>query len=91
MKDDLLESFKQYHNANWHDGDKTFDERTYAKSNGEDFTDPFVQDCFEHYEAGYHSGYEKAYKEQQKEIVRMLSLAQDVYLQLEMLSKQTVN
>ena len=68
MKDDLLESFKQYHNANWHDGDNTFDERTYAKSNGEDFTDPFVQDCFDHYEAGYHFGYEKAYKELQGKI-----------------------
>lgn len=62
MKDDLLESFKQYHNANWHDGDNTFDERTYAKSNGDDFDDQFVQYCFEHYEAGYHSGYEKAVK-----------------------------
>lgn len=68
MKEDLiLESFKQYHNANWHDGDNTFDERTYAKSNGDaasldaDFDDPFVQYCFEHYEAGY----EKAYKDQQ--------------------------
>lgn len=68
MKEDLiLESFKQYHNANWHDGDNTFDERTYAKSNGDttssdaDFDDPFVQDCYEHYEAGY----EKAYQEQQ--------------------------
>ena len=52
MKEEtILESFKQYHNANWHDGDNTFDERTYAMSNGEEFDDLFVQDCFEHYEA----------------------------------------
>ena len=35
---------------------------------------------------------DKSYtQEQADEIVGMLSLAQDVYLQLEMLSKQTVN
>ena len=71
-EEDILESFKQYHNANWHDSDNTFDERTYAKSNKEDFDDPFVQDCFDHYEAGYHSGYEKAYKEQQNKIDSVL-------------------
>ena len=78
MKDDLLESFKQYHNANWHDGDNTFDERTYAKSNGEDFASTFVQDCFDHYEAGYLSGYEKAYKEQQKEIDKMREKLEEI-------------
>ena len=78
MKEEsILESFKQYHNANWHDGDNTFDERTYAKSNGEDFDDPFVQDCFDHYEAGYHSGYEKAYKEQNQVISDLLG---EIYL-----------
>ena len=67
MKEEsILESFKQYHNANWHDGDKTFDERTYAKSNGEDFDDPFVQDCFEHYEA--------AWLEQQDKLDQILSI-----------------
>ena len=77
-EENILESFKQYHNANWHDGDNTFDERTYAKSNGDatsddvSFDDQFVQDCFDHYEAGYHSGYEKAYKEQQNKIDSVL-------------------
>ena len=77
-EENILESFKQYHNANWHDGDNTFDERTYAKSNGEDFDDPFVQDCFDHYEAGYHSGYEKAYDEKQKEVDKMLDKIEEV-------------
>ena len=78
MKEEsILESFKQYHNANWHDGDNTFDERTYAKSNKEDFDDPFVQDCFDHYEAGYHSGYETAYKEQNQVISDLLG---EIYL-----------
>ena len=72
MKEDLLESFKQYHNANWHDGDNTFDERTYAKSNGDAtsddvfFDDPFVQYCFEHYEA--------AWLEQQDKLDQILSI-----------------
>ena len=78
MKEDLiLESFKQYHNANWHDGDNTFDERTYTMSNGEDFDDPFVQYCFQHYEVGYHSGYEKAYKEQNQVVSDLLG---EIYL-----------
>ena len=75
MKEEsILESFKQYHNANWHDADDTFDERTYAKSNKEDFDDPFVQDCFDHYEAGYRSGYEKAYKELKNDFGTILSI-----------------
>ena len=75
MKEEsILESFKQYHNANWHDGDNTFDERTYAKSNKEDFDDLFLQDCFDHYEAGYHSGYEKAYKELKNDFGTILSI-----------------
>ena len=87
MKEEsILESFKQYHNANWSDakalpdGDNTFDERTYAKSNGDatsddvSFDDPFVQDCFDHYEAGYHSGYEKAYKELKNDFGTILSI-----------------
>lgn len=73
-EENILESFKQYHNANWYDGDNTFDECTYAKSNGEDFTDLFVQDCFDHYEAGYHSGYEKAYKELKNGFGTILSI-----------------
>ena len=83
-EENILESFKQYHNANWHDGDNTFDERTYAKSNGDatssdiSFDDPFVQYCFEHYEAGYHSGYEKAYDEKQKEVDKMLDKIEEV-------------
>jgi len=81
-EENILESFKQYHNANWHDGDNTFDERTYAKSNKEDFDDQFVQDCFDHYEAGYRSCFseviilrqemetlEKAYEEVVDELV----------------------
>ena len=90
MKEEsILESFKQYHNANWSDakalpdGDNTFDERTYAMSNGDaisddvSFDDQFLQDCFEHYEAGYHSGYEKAYKEQNQVISDLLG---EIYL-----------
>ena len=79
-EENILESFKQYHNANWHDGDNTFDERTYAKSNGDatsseaDFDDPFVQYCFEHYEAGY----EKAYQEQQKKVDNILNKIEEV-------------
>ena len=65
-EENILESFKQYHNANWHDGDNTFDERTYAKSNGDDFDDPFVQYCFEHYEA--------AWLEQQDKLDQILSI-----------------
>ena len=88
-EENILESFKQYHNANWSDakalpdGDNTFDERTYAMSNGDaisddvSFDDPFVQDCFDHYEAGYHSGYETAYKEQNQVISDLLG---EIYL-----------
>ena len=49
----LFEAFKEYHNANYHDGDSSFDERTYLKSNGYSFDDEFVQDCFEHFEAAW--------------------------------------
>lgn len=44
--------FKRYHNSNHHDGDSHFDERTYKKSNGDDFDCSFVQDCYDHFEAG---------------------------------------
>ena len=49
----LFEAFKKYHNANYHDGDNTFDDAVYKKSNGEDFDNDFVQDCFDHFEAGW--------------------------------------
>ena len=51
----LFEAFKKYHNANYHDGDDTFDDEVYKKSNGEDFDDPFVQECFDHFEAGWNA------------------------------------
>ena len=47
--------FKEYHNANHHDGDDTFDDQTYKMTNGEDFDDQFVQDCFDHFKAGQQS------------------------------------
>lgn len=47
-----FDDFKRYHNANYHDGDSHFDERIYSKSNGDDFDCSFVQDCFDHFEAG---------------------------------------
>ena len=47
-----FEEFKKYHNANYHDGDSHFDERTYQKTNGDDFDCDFVQACFDHFEAG---------------------------------------
>lgn len=50
-----FEKFKEYHNANYHDGDSTFDKRTYKKSNGDDFDNCFVQDCYDHFEAGAQS------------------------------------
>ncbi len=50
-----FEKFKEYHNANYHDGDSTFDERNYRKSNGDDFDNCFVQDCYDHFEAGAQS------------------------------------
>lgn len=50
-----FEKFKEYHNANYHDGDSTFDERNYKKSNGDDFDNWFVQDCYDHFEAGAQS------------------------------------
>ena len=62
----LFEAFKKYHNANYHDGDDTFDDEVYKKSNGDDFYDPFVQECFDHFET--------AWKEQQKLIIEALSL-----------------
>ena len=40
----LFETFKRYHNANHHDGDNTFDDEVYKKSNGDDFDNPFVQE-----------------------------------------------
>ena len=62
----LFEAFKKYHNANYHDGDDTFDDEVYKKSNGDDFDDPFVQECFDHFEAGWDA--------QQKLIIEALSL-----------------
>lgn len=56
----LFEAFKKYHNANHHDGENHFDDEIYKKSNGEDFDNPFVQECFDHFEA--------AWKEQQTRI-----------------------
>ena len=50
-----FEEFKKYHNANYHDGDSTFDELNYKRSNGDDFDNEFVQDCFDHFEAGQQS------------------------------------
>lgn len=47
-----FEKFKEFHNSNYHDGDSTFDERHYKKSNGDDFDNCFVQDCYDHFEAG---------------------------------------
>ena len=49
----LFEAFKKYHNANYYDGDNTFDDEVYKKSNGEDFDNEFVQDCFDHFEAAW--------------------------------------
>ena len=49
----LFEAFKKYHNANYHDGDDTFDDEVYKKSNGDDFDNPFVQECFDHFEAAW--------------------------------------
>ena len=51
----LFEAFKKYHNANYHDGDNTFDDEVYKKSNGEDFDNEFVQDGFDHFEAGWNA------------------------------------
>lgn len=50
-----IEEFKKYHNANYHDGDSTFDELNYSRSNGDDFDNEFVQDCFDHFKAGQQS------------------------------------
>lgn len=50
-----FEEFKKYHNANYHDGDSTFDELNYSRSNGDDFDNEFVQDCFDHFKAGQQS------------------------------------
>ena len=50
-----MSEFKEYHNANHHDGDNTFDDQTYKMTNGEDFDDQFVQDCFDHFKAGQQS------------------------------------
>lgn len=51
----LFEAFKKYHSANYHDGDNTFDDAVYNKSNGENFDNEFVQDCFDHFEAGWNA------------------------------------
>lgn len=67
----LFEAFKRYHNANYHDGDNTFDDEVYKKSNGEDFDNPFVQDCFDHFES--------AWKEQQKKIDKALDFTDNVH------------
>ena len=61
---ELLDNFKKYHNANYHDGDNTFDSRTYRMTEAGEFESAFVQDCFEHYEA--------AWEEQQKGIDNVL-------------------
>ena len=61
---ELLDNFKKYHNANYHDGDNTFDSRTYRMTEVGEFESAFVQDCFEHYEA--------AWEEQQKGIDNVL-------------------
>ena len=50
-----MSEFKEYHNANHHDGDDTFDDQTYKMTNGEDFDDQFVQDCFDHFKVGQQS------------------------------------
>ena len=50
-----MSEFKEYHNANHHDGDDTFDDQKYKMTNGEDFVDQFVQDCFDHFKAGQQS------------------------------------
>ena len=50
-----FEKFKEFHNDNYHDGDSTFDEGNYSKSNGEDFDNQFIQDCYDHFEAGEQS------------------------------------
>ena len=62
----VFEAFKKYHNANYHDGDNTFDDEVYKKSNGEDFDNPFVQECFDHFEA--------AWEAQQKRIESLESM-----------------
>ena len=49
----LFEAFKKYHNANYYDGDNTFDDEVYRKSNGDDFDNPSVQECFEHFEVAW--------------------------------------
>lgn len=51
----VFEEFKKYHNANYHDGDSTFDYVNYAMNEGgtedyPDFADNFVQSCWEHFE-----------------------------------------
>ena len=63
---ELLDNFKKYHNANYHDGDNTFDSRTYRMTEAEGFESAFVQDCFEHYEA--------AWEEQQDKLDQILSI-----------------
>lgn len=49
MNKEHLEIFKDFHNANFHDGDSHFDSEVYKKSNGDDFDDSFVQDCYDHF------------------------------------------
>ena len=62
----LFEDFKKYHNANYYDGDNTFVDEVYKKSNGEDFDNEFVQECFDHFEA--------AWEAQQKQIESLESM-----------------
>lgn len=50
-----FDDFKKYHNANYHDGDDTFDEITYRKTFDDDFDCEFVQHCYDHFEAGAQS------------------------------------
>ena len=50
-----FEEFKKYHSANYHDGCSHFDKIVYRKSNGDDFDCGFVQDCYNHFEAGQQS------------------------------------
>ena len=66
----VFEAFKKYHNANYYDGDNTFDDAVYKKSNGEDFDNEFVQDCFDHFEA--------AWQKQQKRIDKLESVVTDL-------------
>lgn len=64
MNEAVFELFKEYHNANYHDGCNHFDYKTYKMSNGEDLDDDFVASCWEHFEFAC----QHAWSEQQKAI-----------------------